>query len=272
MMTVSYSDDKERIFEEYEDQAGNIDFAAIAKFILNSRGGTEFFILSRWMEQGAVDGYLGGLFQELVYRLWGIILRANYEEDNFAPLQLKAIEKLTYPEKYALPRTTIEKLITNYHTRPAIARAMELRAIMSNLAWVVFPASGNNCEVNKTIKLKTAPPSKHWEETYSLAKKHWTPGNTLQTLAIRVYLAQLQGEGVLGADEKGINETSLKKDLAQAARWETSHLGLPHWQVRSLSDKPIRVFEVSHEWKNRRRNRLKPSKGKRGSKKIKKLT
>jgi hypothetical protein len=268
-MTVSDSDGKERIFEEYEDQTGNIDFAAIAKFILNSHGGTEFFILSQWTKQGAVDGYLGGLFQELVYRLWGITLRANYEEDNLAPLQLKAIEKLTYPEKYALPRTAIEKLVTNYHTRPAIARAMELRAIMSNLAWVVFPANRNNSEANKTIKLKPAPPSKHWEETYRLAKKHWTPRNTLQTLAIRVYLAQLQGEGVLGEDERGINETSLKKDLAQAERWEASHLALPHWQVRSLSDKPIRVFEVSHEWKNRKRNRLKPSKGRRESKKSK---
>ncbi|HEV2860501.1 MAG TPA: hypothetical protein VGX48_05800 [Pyrinomonadaceae bacterium] len=258
---------RDSLFDGYRKPDGKLDLSAVAKYMLNMPGGIESFIVSRWAEIGKIKEQDAALFGELVEELFSIVLRAAYAEDGLAPLQLKAIEKIAHPAKYELTITDIEGLAATDKARPAIARAMELRGIMSRLAWVIAPAKGEKFEPNQPIKLKSGEPPSHLKETYELAEKYWRRGTTLQALAIRVYLAQLQNEGVLGEDEKGINEGSLKDDLAEAKRWEAAHLNVPHQQGFSHGETPIRVFEYSQRWKQMKAKRNERKKGSKKSKK-----
>jgi hypothetical protein len=259
---------RDKLFEGYRKPDGKLDFPAVARYMLRMDGGVESLIISRWAELGKIKEQDAALFGELVKRLFSIVLRAAYAEDTLAPIQLQAIEKLTRPEKYGLTLTDIEQLAATDKARPAIARAMELRGIMSQLAWVVTPTKGGKYEPNQPIKLKSGEPPNHLKEAHELAEKYWRRGTTLQALAIRVYLAQLQAEGVLDEGDKGISEGSLKDDLAEAKRWEAAHLNVPHWQGLIHGETPIRVFEYSQRWKQMRAKRNERKTGGKKSKKV----
>jgi hypothetical protein len=259
---------RDNLFEGYRKPDGKLDLSAVGKYMLNMPGGFECFITSRWAEIGKIKEEDAALFGEFVVELFSIVLRAAYAEDSLAPLQLKAIEKIARPAKYELTLTDIEKLAATDKARPAIARAMELRDIMSRLVWVVAPAKGGKCEPDTVIKLISGVPPRHLKETYKLAEKYWKRGTTLQALAIRAYLAQLQDEGVLDENEKGINEDSLKDDLAAAKRWEAAHLNAPHRQGLGYSHTPMQVYEYSQRWKQMRAKRNERKKGGKKSKKL----
>jgi hypothetical protein len=135
---------------------------------------------------------------------------------------------------------------------------------MGELSWVVEPAREEAASVlDGPIRLADHihaqgstlfdPISKKYISASKVAAKHWSRGITLKTLAIRVYLDELQRQGF-----EGIDERSLKRDLKEVEDWEST---LPedrrNWGVLVVTfGKPnihLPVGEYSEGWKQRKR-------------------
>jgi hypothetical protein len=59
-----------------------------------------------------------------------------------------------------------------------------------------------------------------WRSAFDVAREHWPKRGapTLKSLAVKVYLAQLQKEGFTT-----ISEASLENDLQELAEWDKTH-------------------------------------------------
>lgn len=195
--------------------------------------------------------------------LLDILIRAHSGDEDAAN-QLKAIDKLIYPDTYELPKTVVDNLIKQYHTRAPLARGWRLREIIGGLSSVVEPVSQSANVLNGAIRLKDTAKdkgstiysevAKSRVSAYDAAKRHWKRGVTLKTLAIRVYLEDLQQQGF-----EGIDERTLKRDLKEVEAWEKT---LPEEQrkwgvVVHTSGSPLHlpVGKYSEGWKQRKRSR-----------------
>lgn len=240
----------------YLREDGSVDGEKLLKLVQSAPGGLDVLVAGGFIEDGFINPECEYLLRRVVEGLCQLAAIASCDGGT-AMSQLRAVDNIVYPARCGVPLSEIEDIATR-HTSAPLARAMELRAIMGNLSWVVVPASGRPCDVNQPVKLTDGPP-KHCEAAYELAQKHWKPGTTLQALAIKVYLERLRDEGVLNNEE--IDEGSLKRDLRAAREWEAAHLDERHWRLRSLNENPIRVFEFSQDWKRERRARNRPEQG-----------
>lgn len=223
------------------------------------------FTIAAMIKNGKLDDEADGWMGRFTNGLLEILIRAH-NSDELAKNQIKAIDKLIYPDTYELPRTVIEKLAKQYHTKAPLARGWRLREIIGNLSWVVEPVRKGASVLAGAIlvrdKEKTSShriyiqSEKRERPAYDVAKKHWTRGVTLKTLAIRVYLEDLQQQGF-----EGIDERMLKRDLKEAESWEET---LPKdqrdWGVVVVSPgrppEHLPVGKYSEGWKQRKRSRM----------------
>lgn len=223
----------------------------------------DVFTIAALEKKGNLSEEEHGWMSRFTKGLLHILIR-SYKGDENAQIQLKAIDKLIFPDTYELPKTVIKDLAEKYYTRPALARGWRLRRLMGNLSWVVEPTK-NTAEnvLDGPIKLREkSEPKGHTiydsikrkdVSAYEVAKKHLTRGVTLKTLAIRVYLEELQNQGF-----EGIDERRLKRDLKEVENWEET---LPKerrgWGVLIVTPgKPnvhLPTNEYSEGWKKRKR-------------------
>lgn len=206
-----------------------------------------------------------GWMSRIIEGLLPILIR-SFQGDENAQTQLKAIDKLIYPETYELPKTVIGELATRYHTRAPLARGWRIREIMGRLSRVVKPSrSAAKSVLDGSIQLQDESKCKgntiysqnlkKEVPAYELAKKHWMRGVTLQNLAIRIYLEELQEQGF-----EGIDERTLKRDLKEVEKWEQT---LPeerrNWGVLIVTpgkdNVHLPVGEYSEGWKQRKRSK-----------------
>jgi hypothetical protein len=115
--------------------------------------------------------------------------------------RLLQIHQLIYPEPYNL--------------NPSISRAMAIRRQMAALSRVVMPVSGDSFQGGVAAVRLTDDEGWHRDTLYKLAAKHWRRGVTLQSLAIRICLAQLQKEGFDAIDRK-----TLERDISALKRYD----------------------------------------------------
>lgn len=177
--------------------------------------------------------------------------------DEASDVQTKAIEKLIWPEKFEIPRSKIKDIVDRYETTPSLARAWELRIIMSNLSNVVEPKrQGKPLSECQPIRLRDAPVPAYYVSLWDTAKRHLKTNTTLQSLAMRIYLEQLQQQGVTDENQT-ISDRSLKRDLEKAGIWEriTSEdekLRRGRTTGAELSEGPLIWYRFSEGWKVRR--------------------
>jgi hypothetical protein len=246
----------------YINPDGSVDGERLLKLVSKAPGAFELMMLNLMIDEGEIAPEYDNLADELVSDLVAIILLAGYGDEP-SQLQLKAIEKLTQFAKYELPLTKIKDIADRYETSPSLARAWEIRRLMSYLCAVVEPKG-------RSVKMKDkALVSPYWADLWEAANRHVKPNTTLTSLALHLYLDQLQKEGIV--DETAtISEGSLKRDLKLAREWERAasedeNLRRGQHSGGSLhGDEPITWYQFSEGWKRRKladRERKKSAKG-----------
>lgn len=243
----------------YRNADGSVDGERLLALLEKTPGAFYLIIAHRVLEKKPLDEHDLG---RLIHGLADIAMLAAHGDEK-SLLQLKAIEKLIRAPKYCLPFTKLREIIDRYETSPPLARAWELRRLMSNLCWVVAPIrSKPPYSIDQPVKL-VKPSNSAFTHLSELAQRHLKRNSTLQSLAISIYLEQLRDEGT---DENNtITEKTLKSDLARAREWERtaseddkirrgSYTGLGLHR-----DNPITWYDFSDGWKERAKARKRSS-------------
>jgi hypothetical protein len=244
----------------YLNPDGSVDGEKLLALLRQTPGTFHLIAAHRVLETRPLHEHdIGGLIEGLTT----IAILAAYGDEK-SITQLKAIEKLIRAPKYCLPFTKLREIIDRYETSPPLARAWELRQLMSCLCWVVAPIRPKPpYSIDQPVKL-IQPSNSAYVELSELAQRHIKRNSTLQSLAISIYLEQLRNEGV--TDENNtITERTLKADLTRAREWDKTvseedkvrrgtYKGLGLHQ-----DSPITWYAFSDEWKERTKARKRSS-------------
>jgi hypothetical protein len=135
--------------------------------------------------------------------------------------RLKVIHKFAYPDDYEVPTAVISELAEKYHTSPHLARAWAIRQLMYDLSWVVTPVRHDKSLLEGAVKLRDDeefPISKERKEWHQRAAKHIKRNTTLQSLAMSIYLEDLEKEGII------LDTRHLKLDMQKLREWEEINL------------------------------------------------
>jgi len=131
--------------------------------------------------------------------------------------QIKAIEKLIYPEKHELGLSVIDEIAKHYRPNPSRARGYQIRYLMGWALPFVEPVLIENDGLTEgPIRLKSNLPE-HMRKVWGFndVVENLKTGTTLQSLAINMYCSQLQREGF-----DSITRESLRRDLRNLKEWE----------------------------------------------------
>jgi hypothetical protein len=224
-------------------------------------GAFSLLIINDLIDKKEIPAYYHQTVEEIVDRLVDIVAEAA-SGDERCGIQFRAIQKIVRPEKYELPYTKIQEIAEKYETRPQLARGWELRRLMAGLSHAVEPVNPEQNLPEHPIRLRGKPKDANDLWYWTRAAKHWKPKSTLQSLAIRIYLAQLQEAGVTDHLTE-ITERSLKRDLAEVRKFEQvadeeRERRRGHWYGRSFEGSPqIEWYEFSEGWKEQRKKRTK---------------
>jgi hypothetical protein len=242
----------------YLKPGGTFDPQELLEKLNDAPGSFDLLIIDHLIDRGQLDPEYHHRVEEIVYHLVHIVAEAH-SGDERAANQLQAIEKFVRPDKYELPATKIKEIVDRYHTRPQLARGWELRRLMSGLTFAVEPVRTDKpVSIDSQVRLLKKPQSSHDLYYWERASKHWKPRSTLLSLAIRVYLAQLEDEGITDAS---ITERTLKRDLAEVRKWEqlthpTERSKRGEMWGHSLAHSPkIEWADFSEGWKVRARKK-----------------
>lgn len=205
----------------YLKPGGTFDPQELLENLSDAPGAFDLLIIDHLIDKGELDNAYHYRVEEIVDALVQIACDAGTGDER-ATNQLRLIEKIIHPEKYELEATKIAELAGRYETPPQLARAWELRRLMSGLATVLEPVDQSKTpSVDDRVRLIIRKPkSRHELYYWERAKKHMKRNSTLQSLAIRIYLEYLQDEGL--TDDESITERTLKRDLAKAREWENT--------------------------------------------------
>jgi hypothetical protein len=244
----------------YLNPDGSVDGEKLLALLRKTPGAFDLIVAHRVLEERPLHEHDIG---DLIEGLTNIAMLAAFGDEN-SLTQLKAIEKLIRAPKYCLPFTKLREIIDRYETSPPLARAWELRGLMSGLCWVVAPIRPKPpYSIDQPIKL-IKPPNKAYADLSELAQRHIKKNSTLQSLAISIYLEQLRNEGI--TDENNtITERTLKADLARAREWEKTvseddKIRRGSYTARGLhQDSPITWYAFSDGWKKRAKARKRSS-------------
>ncbi len=204
-------------------------------------------------------GWLAGLIDDLV----NTFVESD-AGDEFAKKRIEVIAKLLDPETYGggIPLTVVEELLEKFHTPPALARGLALRDLMRRLSWGVEPNKPGQSVLEGNVRLTDSKFLKRettfwheygeWKTAYEVALEHWPKRGapTLKSLAVKVYLKQLQKEGFTT-----ISEASLAGDLQELAEWDKTQEPLRRWiLIFNAGGKNIRLpwQDYSEGWKHSR--------------------
>jgi hypothetical protein len=176
-------------------------------------GLVEMFQLGALIDNGLVGEEIRVKLKEIIWKMVRIAYHAG-KGDERAIDQLNVIHKVAHPDSYELPATIIKNLANSYHTSPHLARAWKIRGLMLNLSYVVEPTRKDKSILKSPIKLSTMDLRSYDPDLYAKATKHIKKGSTLQSLAIDIYIEELNNEGIT------IDPRQLKLDLQKLKQWE----------------------------------------------------
>jgi hypothetical protein len=189
---------------------------------------------------------------QIIHELVRIAFRAE-KGDEKAANQLKVLHKVAHPFSYELPATVIKKLADSYHISPHLARGWSVRDLMVKLSFVVEPTRLDRSVLDGPVKLTTRELHTVNRKLHAKAKKHIHTNTTLQSLAISLYLEELDKEGIT------LNPNQIKADLRKLKEWETVNLkeDSPHYillwnrpgEYPPASLPPIPIY--SNGWKRK---------------------
>jgi hypothetical protein len=168
----------------------------------------------------ARKGIIGRDTQETLRQIIRNLVRIAYRAetgDEQASDQLKVIHKLTHPKNYDLPATVIKNLADSYYLSPHLERAWAVRSLMFDLSYVVEPTHEDRSVLHSPVKL-AARPVGLYEPTYEKAARHIKKNSTLQSLAIDLYMDELDKEGI------HLDPRQLRLDLKKLKEWEAINL------------------------------------------------
>ncbi len=164
--------------------------------------------------------------------------------------QIKAIEKLIYPEKHDLGFSVINELANHYRPNPSRARGYQIRHLMAwALPFVESLLLENNDPTKGQIRLRSNLPD-HMRNVWGFSDivENLKPRSTLQSLAISMYFSRLQREGF-----DSITKENLRRDLRNLQEWEKGNpisAVTDNMFVADRADLPVRFY--SEEWKQRK--------------------
>jgi hypothetical protein len=210
---------EESEISESEEVGTIIDDAQIVTCVNNTPGALDIILVRGIIDTTTIyDGMLG----DILLGLSEVLMKALYSQDGSATDQLRALQKIVYPEKYELPFSKIKQLVSQYETSPHLARGWELRRLMSWVAPVLEPVrSDKPLAPDQPVRL-TESPRPQLLDRLETVKKHLKRGSTLQSIAIGIYLEQLSEMGI--TDGKAvITSVTLKRDLAKVREWDETH-------------------------------------------------
>jgi hypothetical protein len=103
--------------------------------------------------------------------------------------------------------------------------------------------------------MSESPSRPYFQGLWDLARKHFHPNSTLQSLAIRIYLEDLERQGIT-SEHTAITERSLTRDLEQAREWERNasedeKTRRGRWRGGEIGGLTITWYEFSEGWKIR---------------------
>jgi hypothetical protein len=176
----------------------------------------EMFQLGSLSRKGIIKKKTRKTVSQIIHQLIRVACQADQGNEQSLD-QLKAIHKLSHPQSYDLPATVIKNLVDSYHTSPHLARAWSVRHLMLDLSDVVEPVREGISVLKSGIKLTTTDVHLLDPEVYGKAKKHIKRGSTLQSLAMSIYLDDLNKEGI------NLDLRQLKLDLKKLREWEVAN-------------------------------------------------
>jgi hypothetical protein len=165
------------------------------------------FITDGLLDCGWGDLTQDQLLKNIGERLMFISFFAYRGHKPYKLLLSKILEMISRP---SIPNSLIK-------VPPSVARAMQVRVNMSVLSDYVKPArsSSSNSILQGPVEIDT---SARRDDFYYLVEKHRKKGMTLRSLAVRILIDVLQGNGIETIDERVI-----ARDLNYCRRWEAQH-------------------------------------------------
>ena len=181
----------------------------------NAPGLVEMFQIAALSDKGLIEKEAEKTLSEIIHSLVRIAFRAQGGDEKAAN-QLKVLHKVAYPFNYDLPATVIKNLADSYHISPHLARAWDVRELMYELSYVVEPTNFERSVLEGPVTLKTH--NLGMRDVYQKAKHHIRRGSTLLSLAISLYIEQLEQEGI------ALEPRDIKRDLQKLKEWESANL------------------------------------------------
>jgi hypothetical protein len=196
-----------------------------------------------------------------IKKMFVVVLLAA-KGDEVSQMQLTAIEKLAEAGKYEVPESLMRKLVA-CQTNPRLARAWELHALMDALYYVVEWKNPHGPHLPTEPVVLKSDPSKCYgfSPLLEIARKHWVNSASLQSLAMRIYLTQLEEK-----TDAVVDERTLRRDLARMRRWERDSgedEKIRH-NLHTSKNVPITWCDYSEEWKKQKKTKQQKLGKKRG--------
>jgi hypothetical protein len=229
---------------------------AFSHFVHNAPGLSAVAYLYELEQTERITGVFGdylALMMDMMAELTGRALKGEEQ----ALLQIRAAHRMLCAETFGLEAPHIKQVAEMDKTKsgkdaPALSRAYDVRILMSRLSAVVEPKSeGERLNPSSTVKLREKPMTEHDAPLMQAVKERFVHRNmTLQSLAIRIYLDNLEKAGI---ETKGYGE--IEKDLRIAKKYD--HEYSPDnsaWQPRYVYDgDPLPVKIIASSWASRKK-------------------
>ena len=195
--------------------SGEIDGVKLVKHITEMPGVRFLLQLHELVLDGALPWTSFNSAQTLVSGVVDVIELAASGSERAAN-QLIALKKIVRPHMFDLPESVVKNIAERYYTSPHVARGSYLRCVMYFLKRIVTPSREGKpltarCRVQLLETAKDDYPG-----LFQKAKPHWNKNSTLQSLAIKIYLSEVD----VRSTPTKIDERSLKRDLAILRKWE----------------------------------------------------
>jgi hypothetical protein len=228
--------------EEFGIETDLLELAQTAPCLL------EMFQVAALAKKGILRKESRKTLTEIVHKLIRIAFHAENGHERSSN-QLKVLHKIAYPASYELPASIIKNLADSYHTSPHLARAWSVRDLMLDLAFIVEPTRIDRSVLDGPVKLAKWDLDFAGSKLHEKAARHIKRGTTLQSLAIAIYVEDLENEGIR------LEPRELKRDLQKLKEWEAINLTdpsdrIPLWNPAGYPSASLPMIPIYSEgWK-----------------------
>jgi hypothetical protein len=227
---------------------------SFSHFVHNAPGLSAVAYLYEMEQSGHITGAGADYLAFIMDKLAELTGRAIGGEEQ-ALLQIQAAHKMLCAEAFDLQIPHIKQVAEMDRTKSgksaaALSRAYDVRILMSRLSSVVEPKNeGERLSPSSAVKLREKPMLEDDASLLRMVQERFTHKNmTLQSLAIRVYLANLEKGGIA---TKGYGD--IEKDLRIAKRHDQEYSPTDSvWQLRYVfGGDPLPIKIIASSWAKR---------------------